>query len=112
MGYYTRYNLLIKENRSGIDDTEIFNNTVEKLRELDVIDYALDENLEGCDDVKWYESEDNMRKVSTEIQNVVFLLKGEGEESGDVWDEYYLNGKKQRCQVELIFPDFDESKLE
>lgn len=111
MGYYTRYNLSIKENRSNISDDEIIKLTVEKLEKLDVIDYALDEKLEGCDSVKWYDHEEQMRKVSTEIKDVLFLLDGEGEESGDVWKEYYLNGKMQDCKAELIFPKFDEKKL-
>jgi hypothetical protein len=38
-------------------------------------------------------------------------LIGYGEEQGDMWHEYYLNGKMQRVNAEIIFADFDKTKL-
>jgi hypothetical protein len=54
---------------------------------------------------------EDMKAMSLHFPNTLFLLEGEGEESGDVWKEYYLNGKSQRCQAQLVFDKFDESKL-
>ena len=68
----------------------------------------LDEFGEGC---KWYSHEDDMRKFSIKFKVVLFELSGEGEESGDVWKEYYKNGKMQRCKAELVFSEYDELKL-
>jgi len=111
MGYYTCHNLTIENNKSDKSIEEIKKLTVEILRELNLIDYVLEEDLSCSDSAKWYEHEEDMRKISEQIKDVLFLLEGEGEESGDVWKEYYLNGKMQRCQAELVFPEFNEDKL-
>ena len=41
----------------------------------------------------------------------IFVLEGEGEESGDIWKKYYLDGKCQTSKAEVIISEFDESKL-
>lgn len=110
MGYCTKYNLKIEKNNSCFTDSEIFKQTVEKL-ELGIIDYALDNDLKCYNAVNWYDHPKHMRAVSSVIKNVLFLLEGEGEESGDIWKEYYLNGKMQRCKVKLVFDEFDKNEL-
>ena len=113
MGYYTRHWLKIQDgSKADLTCGEILNKTIEKLTELDVMDYALDENLYPYDGVKWYDHKDHMKILSNEIKNVVFLLEGEGEESGDIWKEYWLNGRYQRCDAQIWFDEFDERKLE
>jgi len=52
-----------------------------------------------------------MRQYSLKHPNTLFKLSGEGEESGDIWQEYYLNGKMQLVTAQIVFDDFDESKL-
>lgn len=112
MGYYTRHELEIKENRSNLSYDEVLKQTVEKLDELGVINYALDYDLAPYNDVKWYEHKRDMKQLSLEVKDVLFELSGEGEETGDAWKEYWINGKYQRCQAELVYPKFDEGKLE
>ena len=63
---------------------------------------------ESC---KWYEHDSNMRTVSKRYPETLFVLKGEGEESGDIWIKYYMNGKVQHCEARIVFEDFDENKL-
>lgn len=109
MGYYTEYNLEIKTDAFRYN--EALTKTVSKLRELDVIDYALYENLESYDTCKWYSHEDDMKKVSLEVKNVLFELKGIGEESGDMWVKYFKNGKMQRCDAKIVYEPFDETQL-
>lgn len=111
MGYYTTHELEIKENRSELTYEEVRELTIRKLTELDVIDYALDENLESYDAVKWYEHKTNMAKLSTEVKDVLYMLSGEGEENCDMWKEYWINGMCHRCQAEIVYPEFDASKL-
>lgn len=47
-----------------------------------------------------------------EYKDVLFILDGEGEESGDIWKSYYKNGKTYRVEAEFTFPEFDDFKLE
>lgn len=60
---------------------------------------------------KWYEHEEDMKKVSKEYPETIFVLEGDGEESGDIWKKYFMNGKMQSCKAIMTFENFDESKL-
>lgn len=63
------------------------------------------------DSCKWYEHEDDMKRLSKEFPEVVFQLNGEGEESGDVWVKYFKNGKMQVDKAEIKLAPFDATKL-
>jgi hypothetical protein len=103
MGYYTCHTLEIVGGHNDI------------LREIIEGDpetfYGLDSDGSYVDAVKWYGHEADMREVSSEYPDLVFKLKGEGEEPGDIWLEYYKNGKMQRSEAQIAFDEYDESKL-
>lgn len=61
---------------------------------------------------KWYEHETDMRVFSKEIPEVLFTLHGEGDENGDIWKKYFLNGKCQVAKAVIQFLPFDKSKLQ
>jgi len=42
----------------------------------------------------WYTEEKNMKEFSTYFPEYVFVIDGDGEESGDVWQTAYHNGKE------------------
>lgn len=63
------------------------------------------------DDCKWYDHDKDMREISKKYPETIFILEGEGGESGDIWKKYYLNGKCQVAKAEVIIPEFDETKL-
>jgi hypothetical protein len=111
MGYRTRYNLEIFKNKSDASEAEVKEKLLKLLANYDVLDYAIDEDLDGCDSVKWYEHNNNMKEISKELKDVVLKLRGVGGENGDIWDKYYLNGKVQKCNAEIVIPEFDEGKL-
>lgn len=84
------------------------------------------ENLEDClvhddaggwyteESLKWYDAVDDLCKMSTNIQDVVFELAVHGEEEGDYWKAYILNGKSQVVQgvMTITYPEeFDITKL-
>jgi NAD+--asparagine ADP-ribosyltransferase len=135
MGYYTRYNLSIdysqlsKESeekkefeikeiqQSNITDelkTKLISNIEEsyelkKITKNDVINLlSFSPFKEQC---RWYDHEFDMRRVSKHYKDVLFTLKGEGEESEDLWVKYFLNGKMQTVVARITFDDFDPSKL-
>ena len=99
MGYYTRHKLTII---SGDDFKTDYRKEIGE--ESDYGDPFGDE----C---KWYNHEKDMRAYSKKHPKVLFELSGEGEEAGDLWKEYYLNGKMQRAKAVLTYDTFDIKKL-
>lgn len=100
MGYSTRYRLSILEG-------EDYNINYE-LEISELADYT------NCfeEEIKWYSYEDDMLTYSEKYPNTVFEVKGEGEESGDIWKHYFKAGKSFRSRAEIIFEEYSEDKLE
>lgn len=124
MGYYTRYKLEIIPQGSAkpipqpieIDGiTYVPQATIDgPIPTVSAIAESLDmdeDYLNGSATTKWYESEDDMRKVSLQFPEYLFILRGEGEESGDLWVEYYLNGKTVHHQAQIVYPEFKMEDL-
>lgn len=113
MGYYTNYTITA------------FDYDGECKREIEVIDYHADAKdsqivadleriasfLPTRDSCKWYEHEEDMIKLSQKHPAILFKLHGAGEETGDIWDKWFLNGKKQICKATIVIPDFDAKLL-
>jgi hypothetical protein len=73
--------------------------------------YCLEPDGTSSEPCKWYEHVEEMKKMSLAFPNVLFTLAGEGEESGDVWRKYFLNGKVQVSKIKMEFDPFDPIKL-
>ena len=107
MGYYTLYQLKV------IGGTKPAEDYFEEIGELS--DYKTDEGYENGPfetNVKWYNSDDDMKEFSKRYPDVIFALYGEGELSIDKWMAYYKNGKSHDGNLRIVNDDFDESKLE
>jgi hypothetical protein len=52
-----------------------------------------------------------MMVIMSLFPTVLFTLKGEGEESGDMWFKYFKNGKMQVAMARIEFDSFNEGKL-
>jgi hypothetical protein len=104
MGYYTRFNITISDN------TDICN-IVERLRSISGYDwdYCGDKIYDFC---KWYEHEHDMNLLSKEFPDIVFTVTGDGEESDDLWREYWKNGKVQNANRHIVYDEYNEDKLE
>lgn len=101
MGYYTTYEVSTEPRMRGEEQHRF------RVRFKEQTDYHID-NLQ---DIKWYNHEDDMRRLSQEFPNHLLILSGEGEESGDIWRHYYLNGKVQKVKAVITYEQFDHSKL-
>ena len=121
MGYNTNYTM-----RVYTDNPDTYMNVLFTLERKQILPYAvydagyLDDTSEEepffelppSDGVHWYDHNDDMLSLSREFPEIRFYLHGEGEESGDLWDAWYLNGKTQFCPAEIIYPPFDPEQLE
>lgn len=99
MGYYTTHKLsIISENDLDVD-----------------FEQEIQEHTNGCaifeDSTKWYDCEDDMKEYSKKYPTIVFVIDGEGEESGDIWKAYFKNGRMFKTKAELVFEEFSEDKL-
>lgn len=113
MGYYTSYSLEIQHpvSRLGldVDFREIIIDGLRKKYEWAC--YCLTPTGESDDMGKWYEHEDHLKELSKNYPAFLFVLAGEGEEQGDQWKKYFLNGKMQVEKAEIKIGDFDPEKL-
>jgi hypothetical protein len=134
MGYYTTYQISSKGKPFTEDETKAIEELEKQAESLtsELKDIALKGITEKknrkpkntrelvtkelgfdpfSDDCKWYDHDKDMREISKKYPETIFILEGEGEESGDIWKKYYLNGKCQVAKAEVIIPEFDETKL-
>ena len=103
MGYYTDYALDIIEG-----DNDLISELMVK---SGGVSYSLHSNGGSCESCKWYNHEIDLRNFSLLHPQALFKLKGEGEEAGDIWIEYYRAGKMQRCNAKITFDEFDCDEL-
>jgi len=103
MGYYTSHKLEVIEG-----DNELI--SILRGYEKEVA-YAIGGNGETAESCKWYNHESDLRRFSAIHPQALFKLSGEGEDSGDIWIEYYRAGKMQRCTAKITFDEFDCDEL-
>jgi hypothetical protein len=113
MGYRTYYNLNIT-NADGSDlGEERRAEIIDALRgENEEAEYSFNEAGEAEEENTWYEHVKEMAEFSKKYPDVLFCLEGEGEESHDLWEKYFLNGKVQLCPAKIEFDEFDEAELQ
>jgi hypothetical protein len=106
MGYYTTFSLEVENAPNDVDIIAVLRDWEEDAM------YALDESGNTSESLKWYDHVVDMRAFSGQWPDVLFILNGEGEESGDIWRKYFKNGKVQMAKAKITFDEFDKSKLE
>lgn len=111
MGYYTDFRLSVEGSGPVYDKL---------MREKDKIVFSqgdYDWNLgkwlaeyytESC---KWYDWQKDMESLSADWPNVLFILEGDGENTGDLWKAWFRNGKSHKLEAKIVFetikPDLD-----
>jgi hypothetical protein len=106
MGYYTKFTLMVHKGNADIKQVIIGGAGMDAY-----FDRAFDDEGDGEDPCTWDNHEETIKKVSKLFPETVLALYGEGEENGDIWYKYFLNGKMQYCPATISFEDFDETKL-
>lgn len=103
MGYYTRYKLRVESTESDL--------IPEFLAECKNASYAIDAKGNPEEETKWYEHEKDLMSFSKRHPEALFILSGEGEESGDIWLKYFKNGLMQTAKAIISFESYNETKL-
>ena len=112
MGYYTEYKLKLSEHKTEPGKTVDLDYVMYQFRkECEGARCSLTEDGRSSGSTKWYDSTEDLKAFSKKYPTVLFELSGEGEESGDIWMEYFLNGKSQRCGAIITYEKFDENKM-
>jgi hypothetical protein len=107
MGYYTRYEIQILRSEPALETA-----IAEKGGSLErfVASYAgFDRPFDEAR--KWYDHERDMLRISCAFPGAMFMLSGEGEDSADLWREYYAGGKRLKIKAMIVWDEFDESNL-
>jgi hypothetical protein len=107
MGYYTTYFLTVTPD----DQAEEINKAGSKEFHYALRYDAGAHEWEPSEQTKWYDREDEMRALSRQFPGVLFTLKGEGEDTGDLWNLYVKDGKAFCAKAQIIIEPYDESKL-
>jgi hypothetical protein len=116
MGYRTYYAMVVTPMPAELEKN--LKEIVKGLERGDFFEMALEykgfgvfeSSGEGC---SWYEHEADLRNLSRQFPESLFVLHGEGEEREDVWDAYFKGGKCQReaADVTVNISGFDETKM-
>lgn len=114
MGYYATFKISAFDVAEGIPASRSFLEAL--ILNGDPIDIYVHKDgtysLFGGESLKWYEHEEEMVELSKRYPTMVFILDGDGEEQGDIWRKFFLNGKMHEWRQEEVYrPPFDQSIL-
>lgn len=113
MGYYTHHTLHIAKDDADEDFVQGLG-LDRGYAHLEICEPAID----GCvsfqqeEQSKWYEHTEELLVVSRAHPDILFVLDGDGEEQGDIWREFFLNGRTYRWELgEVTRPPFNADHL-
>lgn len=105
------FNLTIKEGF-----TEKIGEKLDELLEKYDVSYVFEKRVGNkygyADERKWYDYEEDMRKISKELgEDVLLLLDIKEEWEEDIWKEYYKNGKSATYYPKMVWDEYSEDDL-
>jgi len=113
MGYYTYYEMEVHKDISfPKEGSELDHDSAQQI--LRSSEEAINRNVDLVmleETLKWYSFGRDMRAISKEMENYVFVLYGDGEETDDVWKAMFYRGKMIRVEQKSYFPSMNLSKL-
>lgn len=103
MGYYTDFRLSVVGSGPVYDKLMSQKNNV--IISRGNYDFPLSRWIDKdySDNLKWYEWKEDMKQLSSEWPNVLFILEGDGEESGDMWKAWFRNGRSYKLEAKIVF---------
>lgn len=114
MGYNTNYTLTVEsaEKHLVLSAAGVEEIIAELREESQGAQWALYDDGSTCESTKWYNSATELKAFSKKYPYLRFTLRGEGEESGDIWTLYVVNGKSQLAKAVVTVEPFDPNKLQ
>ena len=100
MGYYTTFSLALEEGPRE-----------QYQRMLEDIDAIMGDNgMSSFESVnaKWYSYDTDIRELSLRYPDITFRVNGDGEDSDDLWQDFWHNGK--RFSERVMFADYKDIK--
>lgn len=70
------------------------------------------EDGRSTDSIKWYDHAEDMKRISLQIPNTLFTVDGNGEENGDIWRNFFKDGKMGGGLAELVYPEYNPEEME
>jgi hypothetical protein len=61
----------------------------------------------GCNDLSWYEHEEDLLRISALCPAFTFTLTGIGETNGDLWKKRFRAGAVEEVRAEIVWPKFE-----
>lgn len=117
MGYYTDFSLTFQGDENDIKnitsillDEDYPENCPDNIEPISYSFHKSGDELK-LGGVKWYEYKENMKSLSAAFPNVLFILNGWGEETGDIWRNFFKDGKVQVAKTQIVFDEFDPEEL-
>lgn len=89
--YNPEYLKMVKQRQAALS-------TLDK-GDLEIVELAMDDYP-----MKWYDYNDTMKAISLALPEYGFILTGFGEDSGDIWRKFYVDGNVTGGKAEIIFP--------
>lgn len=65
----------------------------------------VEDMLDGMAEMKWYDHEEDMRKLAKIFPNIYFTLIGEGEDRRDYWIKQFHGNEYYESYAEIIEPE-------
>lgn len=120
MGYYTDYTLSVYRAEKQDDGNIVMVSTIPEIvesqidEEIELMDVFREGNIKDAyyTNDTWYNHEKDMRLLSSKFPDFVFWLSGNGEINEDIWQKFFVAGKMQLCHAQIVYDDFDVSKLD
>lgn len=118
MGYYTNFFLSAKGYPEPLPEekAKLLAEDIKGATDLEYVNYHHSPvdggyHVEADAEAKWYDCENDMYELSRRWPEVLFDLRGDGEETEDLWEQYWLNGEVQRNGIEIKWNPFERRKL-
>jgi hypothetical protein len=102
MGYYTVYDIEFKNVPDDIAEEFLIGEINRASRYTNVFSGT---------EIKWYDHDTDMRRISSQYPYILFILHGIGEDNDDRWIKYYMNGLTQYAPARFVYDDFDPALL-